>query len=970
MALLSATSILKLWVGVMRRRVCWLAALTAWGLALAPLAMAQQAEDADALNTEVNRLYREGKYSEATPLAQRSLAISEKALGPDHPDVGVSLNNLAGLYRVQGRFVEAEPLYRRSLAISEKALGPDHPDVALLLQNMGGLYRAQGRYAEAEPLYRRGLAIREKALGPDHPAVGRSLNNLAALYRDQGRYAEAEPLFRRALAISEKALGPNDREVGRTLNNLAELYRDQGRYAEAEPLYQRCLAIYEKALGPDHPDVGTLLNNLAGLYDVQGRYAEAEPLYQRGLAIAEKALGPDHPSVAGSLNNLAELYRAQGRYAEAEPLAKRCLAILEKALGPDHPKVGASLNNLGLLYRVQGRYAEAEPLFKRALAISEKALGPDHPDVGVSLNNLAALYRVQDRYAEAEQLYRRALGIYEKALGPDHPNVATSLHNLALLYLAESDWARATAYGRRASNVTVRRTERGAVAGVNSLHDNGKSEAAQSRGHFWGVIKAAYRLAAQRRNPRKLTHEMFETAQWAQGSEAAKSLAQMTARGAKDDPTLASIVRERQDLVAEWAKRDGARTGAVSQSPDKRDNAVEAANIARMSAIDARITEIDKRLAGDFPNYAAFASPKPLSVEQVQSDLSTDEALVLFFDTPDWKPTPEETFIWVVTKTASHWVRSELGTSLLKREVAALRCGLDYDGSWAAPASRCAELLQIAYSENDYTNGKPLPFDIDRAHNLYTALFGQIEEMIKGKHLLIVPSGALTQLPFQVLVSEKPDPAQTGLDVFRRATWLVRNHALTVLPSVSSLRALRELGKDSHANRALVGFGNPLLDGQPDLYPDDKPRAVQARANQSCSMVTAQHVAHLDGERRGMPPSALRGGLADVRHIRLQTPLPETADELCAVARDSGVGDDDIWLGARATETEMKRLSGAGELAKYRLIHFATHGALAGQMSGEPEPGLLLSRPIRRRQLMTAIFRPPKSPTSSSMQTG
>ena len=318
---------------------------------------------------------------------------------------------------------------------------------------------------------------------------------------------------------------------------------------------------------------------------------------------------------------------------------------------------------------------------------------------------------------------------------------------------------------------------------------------------------------------------------------------------------------------------------------------------------------------------------------------------MLFFDTPDWKPTPEETFIWVVTKTASHWVRSELGTSLLKREVAALRCGLDYDGSWAAPASRCAELLQIAYSENDYTNGKPLPFDIDRAHNLYTALFGQIEEMIRGKHLLIVPSGALTQLPFQVLVSEKPDPAQTGLNVFRRATWLVRNYALTVLPSVSSLRALRELGKDSHANRALVGFGNPLLDGQPDLYPDDKPRAVQARANQSCSMVTAQHVAHLDGERRGMPPSALRGGLADVRHIRLRTPLPETADELCAVARDSGVGDDDIWLGARATETELKRLSGAGELANYRLIHFATHGALAGQMSGEPEPGLLLSPP-------------------------
>ena len=58
---------------------------------------------------------------------------------------------MAALYRAQGRYAEAEPLYRRSLAIEEKALGPDHPDLAISLHNIAGLYRAQGRYAEAEP---------------------------------------------------------------------------------------------------------------------------------------------------------------------------------------------------------------------------------------------------------------------------------------------------------------------------------------------------------------------------------------------------------------------------------------------------------------------------------------------------------------------------------------------------------------------------------------------------------------------------------------------------------------------------------------------------------------------------------------------------------------------------------------------------------------------------------------------------
>ena len=61
------------------------------------------------------------------------MAIRERALGRDHPDVAQSLNNLAGLYNTQGRYAEAEPLFQRSLAIAEKAFGGDHPHVATAL---------------------------------------------------------------------------------------------------------------------------------------------------------------------------------------------------------------------------------------------------------------------------------------------------------------------------------------------------------------------------------------------------------------------------------------------------------------------------------------------------------------------------------------------------------------------------------------------------------------------------------------------------------------------------------------------------------------------------------------------------------------------------------------------------------------------------------------------------------------------
>ena len=72
---------------------------------------------------------------------------------------------MANLRRLQGRYADAEPLYQRSLAIREKVLGRDHPEVANSLSTLAELYRTQGRYADAEPLYKRSLAIREKALG-------------------------------------------------------------------------------------------------------------------------------------------------------------------------------------------------------------------------------------------------------------------------------------------------------------------------------------------------------------------------------------------------------------------------------------------------------------------------------------------------------------------------------------------------------------------------------------------------------------------------------------------------------------------------------------------------------------------------------------------------------------------------------------------------------------------------------------
>ena len=474
---------------------------------------------------------------------------------------------------------------------------------------------------------------------------------------------------------------------------------------------------------------------------------------------------------APSLNNLAELYRDQGRYAEAEPLYKRALAIREKALGPDHPDVGTSLNNLAELYRAQGRYAEAEPLYKRALAIREKALGPDHPDVGTALNNLAELYRAQGRYAEAEPLFKRALAIREKALGPDHPDVGTSLNNLAVLYFVQRDWARAADFWRRSTGVIVRRAQRGTDDVGQALTGKRKGEAEQIELSISGGLsrwciasrrKGAARTQAWRARcsrPRSGRRPRRRPPRWRRWPRA----------GPRAIRRWRHWCASARTWSAEWQKRD--RRAQRCRSRRHRTSAIaqpRRPTSARLAAIDARIAEIDKTAGERLPRLCgARQSGSRSASSEVQAQLARRRGA---------RAVPRHAGVEADAGGDLHLGRhqdghalgaSELGTPALTREVAALRCGLDHT-LWEARREReqvrrrCCKASPTAERGRRPGRATCCPSMLARAHELYKALLGPAEDLIKGKHLLIVPSGPLTSLPFNVLVTEPPKAAMPG----------------------------------------------------------------------------------------------------------------------------------------------------------------------------------------------------------------
>jgi CHAT domain-containing protein/tetratricopeptide (TPR) repeat protein len=906
-------------------------------------AMAQR-ETLESLRKQATQLYQIGKSAEALPLAQRVLLILEERFGPSSADVGAALNTLGLIYYSLGRYADAEPTFRRAIAIAESTSGANNWTMGARLNNLGMTLTGQGRYDESEAVYKQTLFIAESVFGPNDAEVARALTNSAVALSKQGRLADAEAFCKRALIIRESVLGPKHPDVAHTLNSLALVYSDQGRYADAEPLARRALAIEEAAFGPSHPNLVSRLNNLADIYRLEGRYGDAEALYARAIAVAEQS-GNDN-FVRSILNNLAWLYWVQGRYGEAEPLYLRSLSIAERLLGADHPDLLTHLHNFAALHRVQGRTSDAETLLKRALTIGEKA-GGNHPHFAKALNNLALVYQEQGRYPEAQDLFERALATADKALGADHPDSGAYLGNLGTLQAVQDNWAAAATLLKRSASIAIAQSKRTGSALGRPPTGAAATEAERPGDKLTLLVKVLARLPSQSDGRKMVAPGMYEAGQWARGSQAATSIGQMAARQAKKDTLLAGIVRERQDLWSEWQSRDKLLIAAVSRPPENRNGSAETTLRDRLAAIDRRIAEIDLTLAREFPEYAALSSPEPLSIEGTQAQLGADEALVLILDTPEMRPLPEETFIWVVTKTDMRWARSELGTTALSREVAALRCGLDGSTWQGEGAERCAKAVGIPFDQAPVSD-QLLPFDHGRAHKLYAALFGEVRDIIKGKQLLIVPSGPLTRLPFQVLVTEVPQTSKQTGGEHKAARWFAREHAITVLPAVSSLKSLRQVSKSSAATLPMIGFGNPLLDGDqthPQFGAVYKKLATEARDRKGCAQTVTQRKASLRGLSRSLAPLPQVSGLVSTAEVRQQTPLPETADELCDVARDLKADFSEIRLGARATEREIKSLSASGKLAQFHFLHFATHGTLAGQMSGASEPGLILTPP-------------------------
>ena len=678
------------------------------------------------------------------------------------------------------------------------------------------------------------------------------------------------------------------------LNQQATQLYNQGRYSEAIPLAQRALAIREKTLGPDHPDVAQSLNLLANLYHAQGNYAGAESLYKGSLAIREKSLGSDHPLVADALSNLAILCSDQGRLADAERFYKRSLAIYEKTLGPDHSVVARSLSNLASLYLVQGRYADAGPLLKQSVAILEKAFGPDHPSVAIALNNLALLYRGQGRYADAEPLQKRSLAIEEKDLGPDHPSVAKTLNNLGILYQAQGRYADAEPLFKR--SLAIKEKALGPNHSYVAQTLNNLADLYLVQGRYADALPLV-RDAARRGFEQKSLYLKVLTGASARSlitnadgfNEGYQVVQRATSSAASQAVNQLSVrFATGNDQLAELVRRDQ----DLSSENERLDKLI-------IEAVSQEPSKRDTTKEQDVRNRLRLIASERAQIKSTLYQRFPDYAALA-------KPAPlsvQETqqlladdeilivFDFDRQSYAGVFSHSQAGSFVLQITAADLEAQVK------------ALRVSLTYAPQ---------FDVEASYRLYQSLFGPYAEYIASKtRLTVVANGALTSFPLQLLVTKDPTGKKlTDID------WLVRKYAITVVPSTASLKILRKVKNVVAAAKPMIGFGDPVFD-----------RAVQS--------TTKPTLASLD---RGLP--------AFYRGTTL-TPLPDTADEVRAIAKELGAGAEDIKLGEAASVPNVKH----ARLDNYQVVYFATHALVAGDVErfakAKAEPALVLSIPER-----------------------
>lgn len=731
----------------------------------------------------------------------------------------------------------------------------------------------------------------------------------AIYYASAGNFEKAQDSYGKASKASEKKLSCAARKkywLG-WANGVIAFARGQMQEAEFAFIYARDQLRKLREIGgicapserrPWHDAKLMLGQARAVLW--QGRVVEAETLAREAGRISWRSWPHVYTELSG-------IYVEQGRYEDALRAALGAIKRMNSSLAAPLNSVhrGRALEFAARALIGLGRWDEAHEVYRRIESNLKEdpqvwelrfARSPDrglvllqHGEARQALEILEAAYR--------DRLERAGAGSYQAL-------EVRAYSALALDRLGRHDEALAVL--RETVPAMIEQWREGSGRSMNLI---GRMQRLRL------VVEAYLALLLDESrggnsNDRDRIDESFEIAGAVGARGVQKALAESSARDFAKTPETESLIRQQQDLERQLAALRYRLNDAAATREASTREVLESLR-ARIGDAEAALRTLNKEVAVQMPEYAALIDPPTMTLNDTVAALLPGQALIATFIGES------QSFVWALNaKGAAKANVVPGGKNEWRQRVAALR---------------------VALEPNASTLGGIPDFDLEAAHAIYADLLGASEDIWQqAKSLIVVADGPLGYLPFSLLPTERTAFTADPKNLFagyRDVPWLARSHDTTTLPALASLKSLRALPAGRVGRKAFAGFGDPWFSPQ------------QAAAGEAGDNVQVATRSARTPQTRGIPVSLRAAPVVaelDSAGLAELPRLPDTADEIRAIARALGADlATDIYLGRRANEANVKQ----NDLSIYKVLAFATHGLVRGDLDGLTQPALALTAP-------------------------
>jgi CHAT domain-containing protein/Tfp pilus assembly protein PilF len=792
----------------------------------------EQLGDYKAVGLDLNQLatieMRRANYAEVQSLVDKAIKIHDR------------VDNKTGLseaYRILGRkFLntgnapKALELGQQAISLAEQT--KDRKGMALTLNMLGIAHVALGNYSQALNSYERALTIVEQ-LG-DKEATAQSLANLAQIHHRQGNYDQALEEYRKSLAITREI--KHKYGIAINLTGFALTRWRQGHYSEVLDKMEEAQKIWEES--GDRQNLSLALMNLGAIYGDIGNDDLALQHYLRSVELLKETGEKNY--LWRSLNSVGQVYARRKQYETALNYYSQSLKLAEETGN----KQGICINHnyLGKMKEQMQNYQAALVDYKKTLEIAEQ-MG-DKPMQGRALLDLGSVHYAMGMQDQAAKDLAEAIRISQEM---GHQEI-----------LIDSFHLQGLVYSKLGQKEKGRKSMENAISVIEGSRK--ELELPEEKASFLEKKLTVYEDLIQ------LLVQMerhSEALQFAERSKARAFLDLLSEAKIHPEKDLKPELKKNK-LLLQAKHVEIQKKLRFEHEKDKIDPITIGNLEGELLQIEKQYLQLKREIRKQNPNYSALADPQPIGINDVRKLLDKTTALL------EYSVGESNSYLFLVT-SSNLKVITLPGEKELSGQIEKLR----------EVIQKPDQLLQEL--ESTHTSY------MDISSRLYDILIKPVHlELVDKKMLLIVPDGTLNYLPFEVLLTNKP---QTHKIDFAKLPYLIRKFQMHYAPSVSVLTAI-----DTNLSLRKARNSKDLLATADPIY--------------------------------GSQPGGTRGGNQDIYGI-IKTAsslpsLPNTRLEVQQIAELYPKEKVTLLIGKEANEKNIKQT----ELRDYRLLHFAAHGII------------------------------------------